>query len=179
MAFNEKVFSGGHAWPREDPAELEKFYGRIERGADGLPTAAWEAAHLVTIRPPYPMRAAWDLSLAIIGIRCHRLVAESLRETLKGILELYGAPAAVRYVRMDRFGGAYQYRRIAGSGRLSLHAYGAAIDLDPERNPLGKVWKQEAGMMPVHVVELFERAGWKWGGRFVGRKDCMHFQATG
>ncbi|MFN2446983.1 MAG: M15 family metallopeptidase [Vicinamibacterales bacterium] len=25
---------------------------------------------------------------------------------------------------------------------------------------------------------MFERAGWRWGGRFVSRPDCMHFQAT-
>ena len=33
-------------------------------------------------------------------------------------------------------------------------------------------------MMPLPVVAVFEAAGWKWGGRFKSRKDCMHFQAT-
>jgi hypothetical protein len=32
--------------------------------------------------------------------------------------------------------------------------------------------------MPMEVVRLFEAAGWKWGGRFQSRPDCMHFQAT-
>jgi hypothetical protein len=33
-------------------------------------------------------------------------------------------------------------------------------------------------MMPMAVVSIFEAEGWKWGGRFVSRPDCMHFQAT-
>ena len=37
-----------------------------------------------------------------------------------------------------RFGGVCSYRRIAGSVRLSLHAYGAVIDIDPKNNPLGR-----------------------------------------
>ena len=179
MASHGKAVSHAGNWPREDPAELAAFYGKFELGSNGLPTTKWEAAHLVTIRTPYPMRAAWDLRLAIIGIRCHRRVAESLSNVLEKIFEAYGSLAEVRHYGMDRFGGAYNYRRISGSSKLSLHAYGAAIDLDPEHNPLGPAWRAGAGMMPMLVVELFEEAGWKWGGRFEGRKDCMHFQATG
>jgi hypothetical protein len=52
-------------------------------------------------------------------------------------------------------------------------------DLDPDRNPLGKPWQADNGMMPELVVAPFKAAGWKWGGRFKNRKDCMHFQATG
>jgi len=178
MSHNHKTVSDRHAWPREDPEELSAFYGAFKLGPDGLPTAAWEAAHLVTIRAPYPLRAAWDPKIVVIGIRCHRRVVESLSRILEVILEGYGSLAAVRHFGMDRFGGSYNYRRISGSTKLSLHAYGAAIDLDPEHNPLGRAWRPDVGMMPVEVVETFEAAGWKWGGRFEGRKDCMHFQAT-
>jgi D-alanyl-D-alanine carboxypeptidase-like protein len=176
--FTGKAASSHIAWPREDPEVLAAFYGRFKLRSDGLPTAAWEAANLVTIRAPYPLRAAWDPKVSIIGLRCHRLVAESLKGVLRGILDYYGSLANLRRTGMDRFGGAYSFRRISGSAKLSLHAYGAAIDLDPEHNPLGRIWRRDGGMMPMAVVELFEAAGWKWGGRFAGRKDCMHFQAT-
>ena len=175
MATNGKFVS---MWPRENPEALAAFYGRFELRSDGLPTTAWEAAHLVTTVAPYPLRAAWDPAVIITRIRCHRLVAESLKGVLRGILAHYGSVAAVRTARMDRFGGVYNYRRIAGSAQLSLHAYGAAIDLDPANNPLGRVWKLGCWMMPQAVVALFETAGWKWGGRFRSRKDCQHFQAT-
>ena len=165
-------------WPRDNPADLEAFYGRIELGADGLPTAAWEAENLTTIVAPYTLYPVWDSEMPIRWIRCHRLVAESLKGVLSGILAHYGSVARLREARMHLFGGVYHYRRIKGTSVLSLHAYGAAIDLDPALNPLGQEWRPDAGMMPLPVVGLFEAAGWKWGGRFAGRKDCMHFQAT-
>jgi hypothetical protein len=33
-------------------------------------------------------------------------------------------------------------------------------------------------MMPRAVVDIFEAQGWKWGGNFSTKPDCMHFQAT-
>ncbi len=166
------------AWPPEEPQALAAFYGAFTFRADGFPTAAWESAHLTTIVAPYPLLASWDPSVAITRVRCHRQIAESLRDVLRGILTHYGSVQAVRAARMHLYGGVYNFRRISGSGKLSLHAYGAAIDLDPDRNPLGKAWQPNSGMMPEAVVALFEAAGWKWGGRFQTRKDCMHFQAT-
>ena len=166
-------------WPRDDPAALAAFYGAFELKADGTPTMAWEAAHLVTLVPPFPMRVAWDPRVAITRIRCHKLVAESLRRVLQAILAHFGTRAAIRRAGMDLYGGAYNFRRISGAERLSVHAWGAAIDLDPGHNPLGRAWASGCGMMPMEVVALFEAEGWVWGGRFKGRKDCMHFQAAG
>ena len=165
-------------WPPEQPQALADFYGAFKFRADGFPTAEWESAHLTTIAAPYPLVASWDSGVDITRIRCHRQIAESLRDILKGILAHYGSIQKVRDARMHLYGGVYNFRRISGSAKLSLHAYGAAIDLDPERNRLGKEWQPSRGMMPAAVVALFESAGWKWGGRFQRRKDCMHFQAS-
>jgi len=84
------------AWPRETPAALTAFYGPFRLRADGLPTAAREARNLTTITPPYPLRVAWDPKVAITPIRCHRLVAESLQNILRAILDHYGSAALVR-----------------------------------------------------------------------------------
>jgi hypothetical protein len=111
-------------------------------------------------------------------IRCHQRIAASLEHVLSGILAHYGSATEVRRAGMDLFGGCYNFRRISGSGRLSTHAWGAGIDLDPARNSLGKPHSEPEGMMPLAVVALFEAEGWRWGGRFVNRPDCMHFQAT-
>jgi hypothetical protein len=74
------------------------------------------------------------------------------------------------------WGGIYNFRPIRGSsGRLSLHAFGAAIDLNGESNALGS-----AGDMHPRVVQVFEHFGFLWGGNFRSRPDPMHFQyATG
>jgi hypothetical protein len=165
-------------FPPDEHAELVAFYGLHDLRPDGRPTAAWERAHLVTIATPYPLTLAWDLATQVRKLTCHKRVAESVARILAGILAHYGSVDAVKTARMHLYGGCYNYRRISGSGRLSTHAWGAAIDLDPDRNPLGQPHSPEQGMMPMPVVALFEAEGWRWGGRFVSRPDCMHFQAT-
>jgi hypothetical protein len=166
------------AWPADNQHDLEQFYSRHQLRPDGRPTAAWERDQLVTIVTPYPLTLAWDLSVQVRRVTCHRLVSESLARILAGILSHYGSVEGVRTARMHLFGGCYNYRRISGAGRLSTHAWGAGVDLDPDRNPMGKPYAPELGMMPAAVIALFENEGWRWGGRFVSRPDCMHFQAT-
>jgi hypothetical protein len=70
------------------------------------------------------------------------------------------------------WGGIYNFRPIRGTtARLSLHCFGAAIDLNSESNKLGS-----EGDMSPRVVEVFEHFGFLWGGNFRGRSDPMHFQ---
>jgi hypothetical protein len=76
------------------------------------------------------------------------------------------------------FAGCYNFRVIKDSNRLSAHAWGTGIDIDSEKNPLGVPHDPSKGMMPLSVVKIFENEGWKWGGRFKKRPDCMRFQAT-
>jgi hypothetical protein len=166
------------AWPKDTQEELRKFYGAHALRADGRPTAVWERDHLKTIDLPYPMLLAWDLSKQVRKLTCHKLAADSVERIFAAILAHYGTLDAIKQARMHLFGGCYNYRRVAGSGRLSTHAWGAGIDLDPDRNPMGKEYDESDGMMPLAVVEIFEAEGWAWGGRFKNRIDAMHFQAT-
>jgi hypothetical protein len=73
---------------------------------------------------------------------------------------------------LDVLGGTFNFRAIRGASSLSLHSYGAAIDLDPSNNALGDV----KGAMPAFSVAIFKKHGATWGGDFKGRKDPMHFQ---
>lgn len=164
------------AWPRQ--AEVAHFFGAIELGPDGTPTERWQARALVSLNLPYRMRLSWQTETSVRRITCHRAVAASLRGCLAAILEHYGSLTAVQEAGLDLYGGCYNFRPMRGSHTLSMHAYGIAIDLDPEHNRLGAKWGPEKGMMPMAVVEIFERAGWTWGGRWSSRPDCMHFQAA-
>lgn len=164
-------------WPDDNAHDLNTFYGKHRLGPDGMPTAAWQRDNLTRISLPYPMALAWDLSVTVRKMTCHELVAESLTKIFGAILQYYGSEAAVKTARMHLFGGCYNYRRVGGSGRLSTHAWGAGIDLDPDRNGLGKPYDEHAGMMPQAVVRIFQAEGWRWGGTFT-RPDAMHFQAT-
>jgi hypothetical protein len=165
-------------WPADTMPALEAFYGPIKLGSTGRPTRAWEQETLITIRSAYPLALSWRPDQRITRVICHRLVAESLTRILSGILSHFGTIEAVRAARMDLFGGCYNYRQIGGSHRLSVHSFGAAVDFDPENNPLGRAYVEGSVMMPRAVVDIFQAEGWRWGGSFRRRPDCMHFQAT-
>jgi hypothetical protein len=70
-------------------------------------------------------------------------------------------------------GGGYAPRPIRGSSEWSAHAFGSAIDIDPEANPLGG-----KGKMPDWVGPFARKLGLVWGGYWQGRPDPMHFEAT-
>lgn len=85
----------------------------------------------------------------------------------------------------------FNFRTIANSDRLSLHALGAAIDINPVQNPFvgrqsvqppegaGYVERQHLrpGMITRSgpVVEAFKAFGWRWGGDWTSIKDYQHF----
>lgn len=87
---------------------------------------------------------------------------------------------------------AFNYRRIAGSKKLSLHSYGMAIDINPKLNPYvkkngvapenGKAFvnrsKDFAGKIDHDDLcyKLFMKNGWKWGGDWKTVKDYQHFE---
>ena len=165
-------------WPHEIQTQLEAFYGQFQLGANGKPTETWKAKNLTTFIAPYPLTLSWDLTKTATRVTCHKVVAGSLKTILQNILAHYGSLAEVRKARMHLYGGCYDFRNIAGSDTLSLHSYGAAIDLDPKNNGRGIEYQDGIGMMPRAVVDIFEAQGWKWGGNFSTTPDCMHFQAT-
>lgn len=153
---------GGMSWPRE--AEAAAFYGK----SDG--SSKWEAANLVTFEPAYALFMDGQL---VRKVRCHRLVQASLSRILSAIRDLYKTPEAIRAVGLDQYDGCYNFRPVRGASRLSMHAYGAAIDFDAAHNALGSTH----GRMPPEVVAIFKAEGWRWGGDYSGRKDWMHFEA--
>jgi hypothetical protein len=164
-------------WPNGDYDSLCAFYGKHIINSDtGQPTEAWEDDNLVSISFPYPMRLAWDLTTTVTRSRCHRLVKDSLSAVFQSIYKSYGDLRSIQKVGMDLFGGIYNFRPIRGAHTLSVHSWGAAIDLDPDHNPLAAAWNSNE-MMPMDVIKIFEASGWTWGGRF-SRPDCMHFEAT-
>lgn len=84
----------------------------------------------------------------------------------------------------------FNFRKIAGTDKLSLHAYGLAIDINPMQNPFiqnskispanGKDFidrsKIKAGMVEP-VVEVFYKYGFtEWGGNWQEPIDYHHFQ---
>lgn len=162
-------------WPHEIDAPT--FFGNPDSNGDGSPDTAWEGKNIRRLAPPYAMRWSWAPHDPVRYLRVHATVYASLNAVLLGIKSLYGTQAEIEARGLHWCGGAYNFRPNRNDPRrLSLHSYGAAIDLDPEHNPNGRAWLPDHGMMPREVIDLFESAGWQWGGRY-RHPDPMHFQA--
>ncbi|MEI9899247.1 MAG: M15 family metallopeptidase [Hyphomicrobium sp.] len=78
--------------------------------------------------------------------------------------------------------GTYNCRVIAGTGRVSAHGYGIAIDIAVKRAHYWRDAAQRAGApvayrneVPAEIVDVFERHGFIWGGRWY-HYDTMHFE---
>jgi hypothetical protein len=88
----------------------------------------------------------------------------------------------------DNNTSAFNYRFVAGTQRLSNHASGRAIDINPFQNPAvynsGRVSPDGAEYDPdapgtltrSHpITRAFIERGWRWGGNWNSLKDYQHF----
>jgi hypothetical protein len=148
-------------WPNSDKASLLKFYG----------TPGDEGA-LVNITFPYPIYYG---GTRVLRSRCHEKVAEPLLRVLKSIKDLYGQERGIMEEAED-YGGIYNYRLKRGGTSWSLHAWGAAIDLDADDNTFRDSWPLQADM-PLEICEEFAKEGFVSAGPFWGY-DAMHHQGT-
>jgi len=74
--------------------------------------------------------------------------------------------------RLTSFGGCFSFRPQRTGTKLSAHAWGIAIDLNPETNQQGT-----AGNLDQAIIAIFRNAGFQWGGTWQGKsRDPMHFQ---
>ncbi|QTL01896.1 M15 family metallopeptidase [Aquabacter sp. L1I39] len=155
-------------WPLQ--REVDSFYGN-PRGAGGGPSEKWEAGNLVLVPCPWLLRFEGQ---SVRGIRIHKRCATSLARVLDAIWARCGrSQAEIDRIGMSAYGGSYNFRRGRGLATLSMHAYGCAVDFDPDHNGLG----DPTPAMDRRVIEEFERQGWEWGGHW-SRPDGMHFQAA-
>ena len=155
-------------WPKDNTAACKAFYGD-PTGANGQPSRKWMAENLIMVPVPWKMVLAWDTSKSCKNIQIHRKCGDALLKAMQGIAA-HGEPA-IRAAGLHLYGGSFNYRVKRGLSSLSVHAFGAAADFDPERNGLGDM----TPYMPEWVVAEFKKVGAVWGGDFK-RRDGMHFQ---
>jgi hypothetical protein len=77
-------------------------------------------------------------------------------------------------------GGTFNWRKIAGTDELSMHAWAIAIDLDTTRSNYWRNERQDKPLVwknayPQAIVDAFEAEGFIWGGRWY-HFDTMHFE---
>lgn len=140
---------------------------------------------------------------------CNELIAQDLLEIFK---ELYESGYMLEEVSLiDKYDAdddmsmeanntsCFNYRLVDRSDKLSYHAYGLAIDVNPLYNPYVEYGKGENGSdyicptqsvfyayrdndFPYKIDEndlcyrLFKEHGFKWGGDWNSCKDYQHFE---
>ncbi|MBK6368230.1 MAG: M15 family metallopeptidase [Polaromonas sp.] len=92
--------------------------------------------------------------------------------------------------RADRLGlphppGRHRRLQLPTDHRLapaSLHSYGTAIDINWQTNPYGHHLITDMPIGMIEDIEAIETVGgvqvWRWGGRYRGNKDAMHFEVV-
>jgi hypothetical protein len=78
--------------------------------------------------------------------------------------------------------GTYVCRAIAGTNRVSAHGHGIAIDISTKQADYWRWTRPDANgrhahknRIPWEIVEVFERHGFVWGGKWY-HYDTMHFE---
>ena len=99
---------------------------------------------------------------------------ENVRDELKAMPEMkaFLAPSA----------GTFNWRKVSGASNMSVHSFGAAIDINTQ---YADYWIWSGGKpgrvaeyrnkYPMKIVDAFERHGFVWGGRWY-HYDTMHFE---
>ncbi len=122
----------------------------------------FERENIVLFELPYPLLYR---SNVVTKSRAHRLAVPHFERALSEI-ERAGLIHEAR-----NYSGIYNPRRKRDSAWPSTHHWGIAIDLEAATYPLGSKKR-----MPDRVIEIFEAAGFTYGGNFRRRPDPMHFQ---
>lgn len=133
--------------------------------------------NLVMINLPYPMKIAWDLTHSVTRMQIHKDCAESVKAIFTDILAHYGL-VEIQRLKIDYFGGSYNFRKMRNGTEWSVHSWGCAIDLDPQENALEEHADKALFAKPEYkaMIDIFYKHGWFSLGR-EKNYDWMHFQA--
>jgi D-alanyl-D-alanine carboxypeptidase len=122
---------------------------------------------------------------------CPKLVNQKIKATsVNGIdkivkklsAELDSNPEFEKYI--TNIGGTFNWRKIAGTKRLSMHSFGMTIDINVA---FSNYWQWECkctdetkslgykNKIPEKIVAIFEKYGFIWGGNWY-HYDTMHFE---
>lgn len=157
------IVPSGTPWPQQ--SDVESFYG--------MPGAGW-----TLVKMPFPLRLAWDLAKTIPHASVHSKCEPAFKRIWERTLEHYGHER-LKELRLDLYGGAGNVRRMRGGTRWSMHAYGCAWDIDPDRNQLR--WGRDKATLDEAVYKPFWEIVYAEGALSLGKErnyDWMHFQFT-
>lgn len=151
-------------WPKQNYSSMVKFYGPV-------------GENQTQIVLPYPMVLDWE-PRTVNKITCHEKVADTMVKIFKNLQSEYGYDR-LHELGIDQFGGMLNVRKMRGGSSWSIHSWGAAIDLDADRNQLkwGRDRAQFAKPQYEPMWKIIEAEGLTSLGR-ARNMDWMHSQAA-
>jgi hypothetical protein len=148
-------------WPKQ--RDVEAYYGK---------PGAW----LSKVILPYPMVLAWDRSVRVSSFSAHERVVPAIERVFDQAKTFYSATGVID-LRLNLFGGCFNIRKMRGGSALSMHSWGIAVDIDPERNQLR--WGRDLASLDDPVYDKWWSFWEAEGGVSLGRMrnyDWMHVQ---
>lgn len=155
------ALEGNGHWPKQ--RDCEAFFGS-------------PGANLVRLPLPFPFRIAWDPTKTVQSTMVNAKCKDAFSAIWNKTLEHYTL-GGLRTLRLDMFGGAFNIRKMRGGSALSMHSFGIAWDIDPERNQLK--WNRARANLDDKAYDKFWSFVEAEGGVSLGRArdfDWMHFQ---
>lgn len=125
---------------------------------------------------PFPMVLAWQPSKSLKSFSCHKLVQPSMERLFQRTFDHYGYEK-IKELRLHYFGGCLNVRKMRGGSSWSMHSWGIAVDLDPDRNALKMNHKQAT--FAKSVYNRFWEFVYDEGAISLGKErdyDWMHLQ---
>lgn len=149
-------------WPYQ--SECLKFYGPVGQNQ-------------TLLTPPYPLYL-YDTRTPVTRISVHTKVVGSVERILTKVKETYSEKDR-RDLRLDRFFGSLNVRKMRGGSSWSMHSWGIALDFDANRNQLR--WGRDRAALAKPIYDkwwaAWEAEGWVSLGR-EKNYDWMHVQAA-
>lgn len=130
------------------------------------------------VRLPFPFVIAWNTSQKVSQFSAHEKAAPVFQSIFENAAKHYGEDA-YRSLGLDLFGGCYNARKMRGGVSWSTHAWGVAVDLDPENNQLK--WAKNRARFARPDYDAFWRIVEAHKCVSLGRQrdyDWMHFQLS-
>lgn len=128
---------------------------------------------LVDVYPIYPL---YYEGKEISRIRCHRQIAQQVRDIFEEVLRHYGLKK-IHELGLDQYSGCYNNRSTTTGKAKSMHAWGIAFDWAAETNTYSM--KKGEATLSKPECEEFWRIWERHGAVSLGREknyDWMHVQ---
>ncbi len=161
---------------------------------------------LSTLRYVRVLHYGFDGEIHIGELVVNQLIVEDILDIFK---ELFDAKYPIeQMVLVDEYDAddnksmeanntsSFNYRLVEGTTKLSKHAYGLAIDINPLYNPYVRTIDGKESIVPENgtqyadrtleceyyiqkddvLYKAFTKRGFTWGGDWINSKDYQHFQ---